>query len=390
MASRIDSRRVSTTSRLKMSPYKRFHLTLVITSRGNASGGVEVSPESGIDAIVSHVVEEAGQHILRVEVGYASGDGNIKTLRKFYRFQVSNPLIIGESTFRSSDTCCFVSISLENDGIESKGGLTVCEAEFEPANGLTAERVGPQSKSQSLMSGTDMFDRSGRLEPGQTLRYLFRVSSEPRVDSRGIAAGDELGKVVFQWRKACGELGRMASAPILSPALSPFVGSRDPVSVMAEGRHSPFVVHCKGKSGLSVDVAAASAVRSANPTMDRNTLDQLFPVTVEPVNPPSRMELGVPSKIHFLIINHSEQEMTLQLQFRLEDMKGVAVCGSSFKNLHEVHARGGSASAFVSFVPLACGHVQIGGCTVVDLNRSVSFPQPSLFEVIVNAPGSNQ
>ncbi len=355
--------------------------------RGNADGGVEVSPERGVDAIVSHAVEEAGQHILRVEVGYASSDGSIKTLRKFYRFQVSNPLIIRESTFRSSDSCCFVSISLENDGSETKGGLSICEAEFEPAQGLTAERVRTIPEQNSLTSGTHMFDACGRLEHGQTLRYLFRVSTERSGTSRGIAAGDELGNAIFTWRKACGEMGRMASAPIPSPSLSPFLDPNDPSS---HGQKNPFVVHCKGKSGLSVDVASAAAMRSANLSMDRNSLDQLLPVTVEPINPPSRMELGVPCKIQFLIINHSDREMALQLQFHLEEMKGIAVCGSSFKNLLEVQGRGGSTSTLLSFVPLACGHLQIDGCKIVDLTRGVSFPQPPLCEVIVQAPQDNQ
>jgi hypothetical protein len=91
-------------------------------SRGNAAGGVSIEPESGIDAVVSQVLEENGQHILRVEVGYGSADG-LKTLRKFYRFQVSNPLIISDQTFRTGDSSCFISIALENNGAETKGAL---------------------------------------------------------------------------------------------------------------------------------------------------------------------------------------------------------------------------------------------------------------------------
>lgn len=341
--------------------------------RGNAAGGVEVPPESGIDAIVSHALEEAGQHILRVEVGYAGGDGSIKTLRKFYRFQVSNPLKIRETIFRVSDGCCFVSISLENNGEESKGGLTVCEAAFEPASGLTAEKVGMQRGQEFLPTGTKMFDTCGRLEAGQTLQYLFRITSKEIDAFRGIAAGDELGKALFTWRKACGEMGKMASAPVMCPTLSPLLDKND----------SSFVVHCKGKSGLSVDVAAAAAVRSATQTSEKNTIDQLLPVTVEPINPPNRMVMGTPFKIQLLVINHSEREMALQLQFHLEQMKGLTVCGPSFKNLQEIPGKGGSASTIVSFLPMSSGLLQIGGCCVVDLNKGVAFPQPPLCQVIV-------
>lgn len=89
--------------------------------RGNSNGGVDVPPEAGIDAIVSHVLEEPGQHILRVEVGYGSADGQ-KTLRKFYRFQVSVPLIIDASAYKSGESTCFVSLDVQNNGAETKGG----------------------------------------------------------------------------------------------------------------------------------------------------------------------------------------------------------------------------------------------------------------------------
>ena len=357
--------------------------------RKNETGGVEVPPESGVDAIVSHVVEEAGQRILRVEIGYAGGDGSIKTLRKFYRFQVSNPLIINASTFRSSDASCFVSITLENDKEESKGGLTICQAQFEATEGLVAERVPNTKAQQATKTGACMYDSCGHLEAGQTFRYLFRVSVKPNFITRGIAAGDELGKVVFSWRKSGGELGRLASAPIFSPSLSPFLDP-DRLAAAFQGGENPFVVHCKGKSGLSVDIASAAARRLTNQLVERNSLDQALPVTVEPINPPARMELGVPTKIQFLVINHSERDIVVQLQFRLDHSKGIAVCGTSFINLQEIHGRGGSATAILSFVPLACGHLRIDGCTIVDMIRGISIPQPTLCEVVVEKRQLNQ
>lgn len=92
----------------------------ILHDRGNASGGVDVPPEAGIDAIVSHVLEEPGQHILRVEVGYGSADGQ-KTLRKFYRFQVSVPLVITTSVYNTGESACFVSLDVQNNRTETKG-----------------------------------------------------------------------------------------------------------------------------------------------------------------------------------------------------------------------------------------------------------------------------
>lgn len=320
---------------------------------------------------------------MRVEVGYGGADGSVKTLRKFYRFQVSSPLIISELTYRAGDACCFVSISLENNGAETKGGLTICVAEFDPASGFKAERVGKQRKEKGEIAATELFDDCGRLEAGASKRYLFKVTATRASSSRGIAAGDELGKAVFTWQKACGEMGRMASSPVICPNANPKLDPNNPAATM-ESLGNSFVVHVKG-SGLSVDVANSAAARAANPSMDRNTLDQLLPVTVEPVDPPSTMQIGVPCQVHFLVVNHSVNFMTLQLQFRLEHMKGLSVCGPSFKNLEEVPGKGGSTTVSVRFIPLAAGLLKLRGCCVVDLATGLSIAQPPLFNVLVES-----
>jgi hypothetical protein len=342
-----------------------------------------VVPEAAIDAIVSHALEEAGQHILRVEVGYGTGDGNSKTLRKFYRFQVSNPLVISELTYRTGDSCCFVSICLENSGDETKGGLTICGAQFDALDGLVAEQVVSRRKDLAgTVRATRLFDECGRLQNGSSLRFLFKVTtSSQTLSQRGIAAGDELGKAIFTWRKACGEMGRMASSPIVCPHSSPTLDPKDPAATM-EGRGSLFITHVQG-SALSVDVASAAAARAVNPNFDINSLDILLPVTVEPIDPPTNMKLGTPVQVEFLVVNHSPRHMTIQLQFRLEHMKGISVCGPSYKNIEEVTGNGGSTTVSVCFVALGAGLLQVRGCCIVDLVAGTEISQPPLFNVMV-------
>ncbi|KAL3917399.1 MAG: hypothetical protein SGILL_004730 [Bacillariaceae sp.] len=383
-------------------PTQRWHLSSRL-DEGNAAGGIEVAPESGVDTIVSHALEEAGQHILRVEVGYGTSDGQTKTLRKFYRFQVSNPLILSELTYRTGDTSCFVSISLKNNGDATKRGLTISSVDFEAATGLVAEQVvsSPSTSHTPLHTptakGLTLFDNSGRLEPGATRNYLFKIyiseaasSSSLGVSSKGIAAGDELGKAVFTWRKACGEIGRLASSPVICPMIHPRLDVNDPVATMT-GEGSDFVVHVQG-SCLSVDVAAKAAARAANPSVknvDQNGLDLLLPVTVEPVHPPKTMNLGEPCAISFLIVNHSNRYLTLQFQFRSELMSGIAVCGPSFKNLEEIAGNGGSAMVEMRFIALSPGLLQLRGCCLVNLADGLSIPQPPLLNMFVEAEEAN-
>jgi trafficking protein particle complex subunit 13 len=389
--------------------------------RGSAAGGMTLPSEQGIDTIVSQALEEPGQHILRVEVGYGASDGTVKTLRKFYRFQVSNPLLISELTMRTGDSSCFVSIALENNGSETKGGaLTISSVEFDAQPGLTAQRVshgggggghgsssGPDHVlSLSLLAlgavkqptAIELYDECGRLEAGSSVRYMFQITATSGIFvSQGIAAGDELGKAVITWHKAMGEMGRMASSPILCPRATPTIRPNDPVATMT-GRDNPsdFVVHVRG-SGLSVDVATSAANRSTatttgetsvpppSPTKAKATsLDKLLPVTVEPMDPPSRMELGVPHQVRFLVVNHSHQNMTVQLQFHLQHMtKGLIVCGPSFTNLDDVPGSGGSATVALKFLALQPGLLRVQGCSVLDLATGLQVPQPPLFNVLV-------
>ena len=374
-------------------------------------GPIDVSPGSGVDAIVSRPLEEIGQHILRVEVAYGSGPTS-RTLRKFYRFNVSSPLHIRELTVRAGDDRCYVSIAVENASGAGAGtgggGLTICGADFHPPAGLVAERVGGGvgggTQASIAADGSDhadcgertsaasLYETSGRLEPGESYRYLFlvRAASEDAA-LRGIACGDELGKAVFAWRKAMGESGRIASASVRCPPAQPpgLVSEDGTTSVVAAS--SKFVVH---RSGLSVDAAAAAANRlargegSAQQTAQSN-LDKLLPVTVEPIDPPTSLELGKPVEIKLLIVNHSSEAMSLQLQMRLAQMSGVVVCGRSFKNLGEVPPSGGSSVVEIRVVALVAGMFYVQGCSVVDLMSGREVAQPPLFNVFVEGGGND-
>jgi hypothetical protein len=387
-------RRLTVAAQLQ-TPSTRWQLPSQLDG-GNMAGGVEVAPGLGVDSIVSHAIEEPGQHILRVEVGYMTTDGGSKTFRKFYRFQVSNPLSVKELTVRAGDSSAFVSISVEynhnNENDDASDALVISSADFTPADGFSAELVGGGSatkvKGGERKTAVELFDGCGRLQAGSCFRYLFRVeTSSEEAKLRGIAAGDLLGKAVFTWRKAMGETGRIASSPIFCPRAQPKLEGNNLNEVMA-GRGSSFVVHL---SGLSVDVAAAAATQASRPAiMDRKSLIRLLPVTVEPIDPPSRMQLSIPKEVQFLVVNHSDKPMTLQLQLHLSQMTGMAICGPSFKSLGEVKPHGGSAVIGVRFLALAAGLLRVQGCCVVDLASGSEIPQPPLFNVFVAEKDANQ
>ncbi len=389
------TRRIVLPSRLDSAPTDIPPSSPALSSGlGGGGGGV------GVDAIVSRQLDEAGPHILRVEVSYISNGQ--KSLRKFYRFNVSVPLRISELVTRNGDATCLVSITVENvmEKYPTPGGdsiITISSVGFHATSGLIAQQItlddnnstnNPIGQSPSALQ---LFDKCGRLKPGECYRYLFCIKVESEEAAlRGIACGDDLGQAVLTYHKSMGEMGKVYSSAVICPP-SAYLQQREDANTTTTGVmaaiNPKFVVH---GSGLSVDVAAASAQRSISGqrgnTADSNNLDDILPVTVEPIDPPSTMELSVPIKVPLLIVNHSNRPMNLQLQMRMSDMIGVVVCGPSYISLGEVPPSGGSCTMDVRFVALVAGFFAIQGCYIVDLVTGVELQQPALFNVFVTLP----
>lgn len=368
-------------------PSKRIVLPSRLDDEGS-NNPRDVDPGGGIDAIVSRRLEEVGQHILRVEVGYMSNGA--KVLRKFYRFNVALPLEITESVVRSGDSKCLVSITVKNvmeKSTSGVGGVTISGIGFQTASGLISKQVSIGDDTDSIISKTnqlslggrrrsalEMFDSCGRLEPGESFKYLFYVTAESEAAAlRGIAFGDELGQAYVTYHRAMGESGKIFSSSVVCP----------PTSYADSKSNSKFVVH---GSGLSVDVAAASVQRSSAGRRNSNEsggLDEMLPVTVEPIEPPTTMKLSVPQKVSLLVVNHSQKPMSLQLQMRLPNMNGVVICGPSFITLGEIPPSGGSCTIDVNFIALVAGLFSVQGCYIVDMTTGMEIQQPALFNVFV-------
>jgi len=372
-----------TVTAILQTPSGRFSLPSKLDPSNN-SRGMTVAPLAALDVIVSRVLEEVGEHILRVEVVYGGG----KKMRKFYRFNVASPLHIRELTIRGGDGCCFVSIAIENATVATT--LTITGANFHPPSGIIAEKIGGPSfptkaptAEGEFPSAIELLDACGRLEPQASFRYLFLVKTKSEdATLRGLACGDELGKAAFSWRKSFGEVGRIASTSVFCPSTFPpkDVNKTSNVMEMILNPKGSFVVH---GSGLSVDVAAAAANPAVAEEGNGLALDEILPVTVEPIDPPSTLALCVPQEVQLLVVNHSNVEMDLQIQMRLPGMIGVVVCGQSFKNLGIVKPNGGSTIVNINLVALVAGLFRVQGCWVIDLGSGREIAQPPLFSVFV-------
>ena len=135
-------------------------------------------------------------------------------------------------------------------------------------------------------------------------------------------------------------------------------------------------------------MAAAAAKRAAaNGVLPFQAIDQLLPVTVEPVDPPTTLQLAVPQEIQLLVMNHTSNPLSLQLQFRLDQQhgEGLLVCGRSFKTLGELGPQGGCTVVTMRITAVSAGLLRLHGCYIVDLTTDREIPQPPLMDVFVEA-----
>jgi trafficking protein particle complex subunit 13 len=369
--------------------------------------GTDVPPSRNIDAIVSHSIEESGQHILRVEVAYQTPDGSSKTFRKFYRFQVISPLQLSLKASRIGDSECYVSVTIEytnTDPNEKHKTITLTDIDFACADGLSAHRVdgakGTDDNSKQK-TAVELFDSVPIVTPGSKISVLFLVkATSPNAVLRGMAGGDYIGHAHIIWRRAMGEIGQVRSDYLYGPLCHP-------------ESDSSFVVH---RSGLSVDVAAQSAHAARHPQVPPTALLSSdtpvplltrFPVTVEAIQPPTQLEAYRPTTFQFLIVNHSEQQRRLQVQFHghplplnnnslsIEEQESspthhkthspfpLSISGASFISLGDVPGRGGSQVITIQCVALQSGWARLYGCLVVDMDTGEEITQPPLLDVFV-------
>ena len=331
-----------------------------------------IPPLCGVSSIVSQTLEEVGPHILRVEVSY--GDSTRKMLRKFYRFTVSNPIQIRQLTTRHSSPdgntmIAHVSISVSHSS-ENQDNTTdannnnstpllLTQVHIQPPPAcLTCRRIDPSnhySPSTDIFSSIVNKDNVGNLldqdededesvdtqytatgeeekelgiwlQVGQTQQFLFEITT-PTDD-----IPENLGNAMVTWKKAMGETGRIASATIPCPS-----------------------------DGTNTDI------------------------TVQVVNPPKTLPIGIPTPIQIRIttaILNSNNRSNWQLQ--LNGQNGLVICGPSRRpipadkndNIMTVYIMG-TMSGFVPFGE---------SCSIVDTTKTYYQQTKPLFHTFIERP----
>jgi hypothetical protein len=153
-------------------------------------------------------------------VNYVKHDGEKKQFRKFFRFQVMNPIAIKTLT-NDLQQGIFLVAQIKNAG---QSPLFLETVKFEPIpifNSIDLNQT--TSTSESLTNSSPVTSRLSTtlntvndiayLKPGDIRQYLFRLESKSSNDPR-VKASTTLGKMDIVWRSNLGETGRLQIGPL--------------------------------------------------------------------------------------------------------------------------------------------------------------------------------
>ena len=133
--------------------------------------------------------------------------------------------------------------------------------------------------------------------------------------------------------------------------------------------------------------------------------DPSFYITVEPIDPPMQMKLYNSYTVQFLVVNHTNDAVPIQIQFHTSttnptsssvlsssssssnhsnsNNSSIVITGPSYQNLGTILPQGGSTVTTISFIPIQIGLLDICGCSIMDIASGRTVIQPPLWTTFV-------
>jgi hypothetical protein len=255
--------------------------------------GWSLEPGQSAEFALHHEIKELGIHILVCSVHYSSSSApsDRKFFRKFYKFQVLNPLSVKTKVNSLPDGRVFLETQIQNI---TAGPIHLERMKFDPAEvfsfvDLNKTDLAPTGKcsvplsqlpltavSHAHSSGSEMkkqgsigslfSTKSDKLseqtkvnsifgsymQPLDTRQYLFLLVPRPEMDETRVKTFPGLGKLDIIWSFQLGQYGRLQTSQLSRkiPVLEPFEVSvtRQPAIIETE---APFTLSCRIRNNLA-------------------------------------------------------------------------------------------------------------------------------------------
>lgn len=262
---------------------------------------------------VSHEIKELGVHILVCSVHYVT-EGRRRHFRKFYKFQVSNPLAVKTKVNNMIDGRVFLEAQLQNVSV---GPMYLERMKFDPSEHFTFTDLNTivKEKDEDDNQKKDSVFGDPFIQPQDVRQYLYMLSPRDPNNDRMARTTNALGKLDIVWRSAMGDLGRLQTSQLTR------------------------------KAPLLDDV-------------------EVQPFWLEK-DEPAQVQLEIPFQLGIRVRNHSTQNMRLVLSAVKTKMGSVLLSGLSTRYLGEVGPNQ-TTETRLEFFPLTPGLQRVGGLRVED------------------------
>ncbi|KAI8347128.1 hypothetical protein B0O80DRAFT_391996 [Mortierella sp. GBAus27b] len=275
------------------------------------------------EMIVSHEIKELGIHILVCSIQYTTLDGQQKSFRKFYKFQVLNPLSVKTKVNQPSGGLVLLEAMVQN-----VSGVTLWmeRMRFEVADAFTVRDLNVVTEEEDEGSNTEskdmahvsIFGKHDYFAPNDVRQYLYVLTPKPGKEQLAKTT-NILGKMDILWRSQFGETGRLQTSQL---------------------------------------------------TRKPTPLDS---ITVQVVKVPEKIRLEEIFTIEVVVKNQSEQNtMKLMLTGVKQKMGAILLSGPNSRQLGAVPA-GGEVRVRLDWFPLTSGVQKIGGIRIADIVSGYSI-----------------
>ncbi|TDH68959.1 hypothetical protein CCR75_000286 [Bremia lactucae] len=301
---------------------------------------------SSLDMVVDYPLNQVGNHVLRVGVAYVDPvTGENKSLRKFYRFGVQNPLVI---SFKQSSSPQYEGETIIEAHIRnvSKLPLFLDSITFWPLTPFISEELTVHEDEMKIENASieellSVVDGAQTLVyPQEELQRVFRVWYDPESDTTlptTEEGSQNLGRLHVGWKTSMGEAGSVESQLVMRNLLE-------------------------------------------------ETSEQPCDVTVAMKELPEKVIVGQPFLAAISVTNNTSRSMTLQLQFRKELMGGIMCSSASHQNLDIMEAKT-IKDLWIEFFPIVAGLQTLASPVCVDTESGQEFIQKSILaDILVASP----
>ncbi|KXS21234.1 DUF974-domain-containing protein [Gonapodya prolifera JEL478] len=392
---------------------------------------VDLAPHRSSEHIVRHEIKELGTHILVCSVHYSSpssgtGTGptvlaatppnpltnttptpapSRRTFRKFYKFQVSNPLSVRTKVNSLSDGRVFLEAQVHN---AASAAMFIERMRFEPGNGF----------AYVDLNYVNVAPETGRAKVGPGgVRVPASAEGAEGKDADGALGGEdkETGRLVVAGEKSAGgvadrlmwDLSHPTPAPT-SSAPTRVESTFGPTNLLhpTDVRQYLYILHPRHPSDpLTLTTATLGKLdiqwRGPMGEVGRLQTSQLsrkvppletLDVLPGAISPGDVVPLERPFRITVRIRNNDPADavrVVLQASGR-KAMGSVLLRGPSTYHVGDVPPRGGVREVQLEYVPVVAGLHRVGGFRVVDLISGAAREVEGVAEVFVVDDGAGE